>query len=351
MSDIQSRRSFGYKKITVEIQLLVILLVCTVGSLSACSKDTVMGFKENQVLRVDTRYVTIEQANVLMCGLQKKYENMFGTEAWSKQFGDSTLDQYIQEQIKNQLVQLYTMSLLAEQKKVTLNEEEQEKAKQAATTFYEQFSKEQLKAIGFDKKDVLELYTQYAVAEKVYEKITDSVDKEISDDQARMIDVQVIFFNTSKEDRELTQEERESINSKAYEAWEKANAGTDFETLAAAYNEGTQIEYHIGRGEMEDAFDKVAFNLTNNQVSAVVEGEKGLYIIKCISNYNQTETDANKLAIYEEECAEVFNKEYDKFVKDLKIKLNDKAWKKVTITKEILPEVDFVKIYNETIIE
>lgn len=318
--------------------------------LTACGAVPGIGFKENQVLKTGNHYATKEQACILLSGLRKKYESMFGNEAWTKKFGDSTLEQYIQEQVKTQLVQLSSMNLMAEERNITLDTKEKRRAEKAAKEFSGRFTKDQMKKIGFDKVDVENLYQQYALAEKVYHTVTEDVDAEISDDQARMIDVQVILLKTVSGDdgQELSQEERNTINLRAYQIWEKANAGESFEALASQYNEGSQLEYHIGRGEMDSAFDEAAFNLASGQISGLVEGEDGLYIIKCISNYNQAETDANKVRIYEEQCAERFNQEYDKFMKNTEVKLNDQAWKEVKLAKVELPEADFVQIYKST---
>lgn len=328
---------------------LLCLLVCLpLFSVSGCSSEKIT-FTDNQVLRVDDRYMTQNQAMVLLCGLQKKYENTFGSEAGSLQFGNATLNQYIKEQVKNQLVQLAGLNELAETRGIVLNEEEMAVVKEAAEAFINSFTKEQQKAIGIKKADVQELYKEYATAEKVYQQITEDVKKEISDDQARMIDIQVIFFAFPDEEAETQSalEARNLVNATAYQVWERIAAGESFESLAAEYNNGTPTEYRIGRGEMEEAFEEAAFQLTSGQVSGLVEGKDGIYIIKCISNYNQEETDANKEKIYMENCSEIFNKEYNKFLKKAKVKLNDKAWEKVNIVSgAALPDVDFLSIYE-----
>lgn len=331
---------------------VVLTLVMLCLSVGGCGGDSAR-FRDDQVCRVGSTYITISQSAVLICGMQKKYENMFGEEAWSQQFGDGTLDDYIKEQVRTQLIQLASMSLLAQMKDIELNESEEEHVKRAAEAFVEGFSKNQLKKMGFAKEDVQELYRQYALADKVYQKITDSVETEISDDQARMINVQVIFLKTYSIDEsggrlDMSTEERNTVQEKAYQVWQRAAAGENFEALANEYNEGEKFEYHIGRGEMEDAFEEAAFNLASGETSSLVDGKDGIYIIRCLSNYNQAETDANKKSIYEQKCAKVFNDEYDKFMKPIKVTMNEKAWAKVGRISGEIPEVDFLQNYQDT---
>lgn len=332
--------------------LMAVCVFCVF--LTSCSRIT-KSFKDNQILRVDGEYVTDRQAKVLLCVMKEKYESMFGEEAWSEKFGDASLDEYVKEQVQTQLVQLASMQLLAEKQKISLSKKEEKRAENAANTFWNLFSKQQKKEVGFAKKEVLQLYRQYALADKVYRQLTKSVNKEISDDQARSIDVQVILFKsyTTGEDGSrvsLGAEERKLVTDTAYVVWQQAAEGQSFDTLASQFNQSGQVEYHLGRGEMGDpAFDEAAFKLSNGEISSLVEGEEGIYIIKCISNYNQVETDANKKAIYEEECAKVLNKAYDKFMKNVEVEVNQKAWGKVSVDKKAdYPEADFVGIYEET---
>lgn len=339
-------------------KLAVYVAVCVVCfSFASCSRIT-KSFKNNQILRVDGEYVTESQAKVLLCVMKEKYESMFGNEAWSQAFGDSSLAEYVKTQVQTQLVQLASMKLLAEDKKISLSKKEEKCAKAAADAFWGLFSKEQKKEAGFGKKDVLQLYQEYALADKAYRQLTKSVSKEISDDQARNIDVQLILFKTYTlgEDGSrvlLGSEEHKQVADKAYMVWQQAAAGESFDALASQFNESGQVEYHIGRGEMGDlAFDEAAFKLSSGEMSSLVEGEEGIYIIKCISNYNQVETDANKKAIYEEECAKVFNKAYDAFMKNVEVEVNQKAWDKVDVDKKAdFPQADFVGVYEEALAE
>lgn len=325
------------------------LFLCTI--LTACGAPGI-GFRENQVFKVGSQYATKEQAAILMCGIQKEYGNLFGQEAWQQKFGDGTLEQYVKQQVHTQLFQLTVMKFWADKKDITLDKKEEQQASRAADIYWEKFSKEEAKRAGFSKKDVEGLYVEYALACKLYKKITGKVKKEISDDQARMIDIQMICFKTTITEngveRKLNQEEHNAVADQAYLVWQEAAGGTQsFETLAAKYNEGVQLDYHVGRGELEKELEEEAFNLGNEQISGLVEASDGIYIIKCISNYNQAETDANKTAIYKSECEKVFCEEYDKFMKDVKITGNEESWAEVAIVQGEIPDVDFVRIFEE----
>lgn len=335
-----------------KIQYVLCLLLVVVCICAGCGKP-VPEFKKNQVLRVDKQYSTKAQAMVLLCAMQKNYEKSFGGEAWKQQFGDGTLEEYIKEQVKTQLVQLSSLALLAEEKKITLTDDEKDKVSKASETLCNSFSEESKKTCGFQLDDVKKLYEQYALSMKVYEQITSEVESEISDDEARRIDVQVIFLKTTyldenKQEQNMSEEQKLAVVQKGNEALKMIKGGAEFSTVAAKFQEGDRLEYHIGRGEMGEAFDKAAFQLSNGQVSGLVKEEKGIYIIKCLSNYNKEETDANKKKLYEEACTKAFNDTYDKFMKGKKVKVNDKVWSQVKVISGVdLPEIDFVQIYEK----
>ena len=99
----------------------------------------------------------------------------------------------------------------------------------------------------------------------------------------------------------------------------------------AEYNEADESTISFGKGDMEDEYDKAAFNLGTEKVSGIVETSDGYVIIKCISTFNREETEANKVKIVEERKREVFGAQYDAFVSTLTKELNEKLWNSITL--------------------
>lgn len=315
-------------KIGRTVLLISLVIQCVVG----CANPAQV-VNNDYVIKVGRQEVTEEEAQVLLCALQKKYEDMFGKDQWEMSFGDTNLKSYMMEQLKTQLIQLASMKLLADENEITLSKEEKEQIKTLSGQYMDKLENIEK---DFTKEDVISLYTQYVLGQKVYERIVKNVVDEISDDEARMIDVQVIFLRTfhlssDGEKKEMTTEEKQEVLKNAERIHTKASGDSTFEALAAAYNESDKIEYHIGRGEMSQAFEEAAFNLTNGQISPVVEDKDGYYIIKCISNYNQEETDAHKESLYQAECKKVFNQAYDSFMEKINVKVNKKNWNSIKL--------------------
>ena len=88
--------------------------------------------------------------------------------------------------------------------------------------------------------------------------------------------------------------------------------------------------------------------METNELSGIVEGEDGYYIIKCINTFDKEETDANKLKIMEERREEAFYEEYENFVSTLARDLNEKLWKDIEfIHDDQVTTSNFFTIYDK----
>ena len=244
------------------------------------------------------------------------------------------------------------MYLLAKEKEVTLDEAEEAKVVQAAQEYYSSLNDTEIEAMGATEEIVENLYREYAMADKVYRLIIQDINPEISDDEARKITVQQIFFATASTDMDGNLKPySESSIRKAYEKACEVRAMAvdgehDFTELASKYSDDSEITYSFGKGEAESAYEEAAFNLATDEVSQVIQCERGYYIIKCTNTLDREETDANKLKIVEERKREVFGQEYDSFVNTLVRQLNDKLWDEITlITDEQVTTDNFFDVY------
>ena len=265
-----------------------------------------------------------------------------------------TLEENIKETVLAQLAQQKTMNLLARQNGVALSEEEEARVMQAAETYFQSLSEEEKSALQITVKDVEELYREYALARKVYQYIIKDINPEISDDEARTITVQYIYFRTCVLDGtgkkiEYSEEEKQEILRKAEEVrFQLKNEEADFEELILKYSDSEEGTCSFGKGEKDQAFEDAAFNLETDEISDIVETPDGYYLIKCISTFNRTETDANKVKIVEKRREEVFGQEYEDFVAALTRNLNEDLWQSVSLAgTENITTSDFFDVFDK----
>ena len=337
--------------------LLTVLLLLLSGCMDSLKGSKVVlttGFEKNEVFRIEDMSCTLPEAMVYLINTKNRYESVYGREIWNVSLDGVTLEENIKETVLAQLAQQKTMNLLARQNGVTLSEEEEARVMQAAETYFQSLSEEEKSALQITVKDVEELYREYALARKVYQYIIKDINPEISDDEARTITVQYIYFRTCILDGtgkkiEYSEEEKQEILRKAEEVrFQLKNEEADFEELILKYSDSEEGTCSFGKGEKDQAFEDAAFNLETDEISDIVETPDGYYLIKCISTFNRTETDANKVKIVEKRREEVFGQEYEDFVAALTRNLNEDLWQSVSLAgTENITTSDFFDVFNK----
>ena len=206
---------------------------------------------------------------------------------------------------------------------------------------------------GVTQETVLQLYEEYALADKLYQYTIRDINPEVSDDEARTITVQQIMLKTytldaSGQKVSVSDSSKQVIYKKMQEIQKQISSGTAFETLAEKYNEADAVTISFGKGDVDSALENAAFNLATDQVSDIIETGDGYEIIKCVTTFNRQETEANKVKIVEERKKEAFGQQYDDFADNLTRELNTELWKKVTLPHDDqITTSSFFEVYNK----
>ena len=327
---------------TKSIRKRMAVLLSTVmlaGSFSGCGlmENTEIvfttGLSGDQLFKIGKSVCTLPEAMIYVMDYQRQYEGVYGVEMWEHDFGGITFEQYVKDTIVDQLASMKAITLLADDYEVSLSDEEQNKVSQAAEEYFDALSGEQTEYMDLKLEDVEDLYRDHVLSGKVYEEITKDVNTEVSDDEARIITVQQIRLDSA--------ETAESVKAQLDE-------GRDFASLASTYSLDSQVTYTFGRGEHDSAFEEAAFALENDQTSGIIETEDGYYILKCVNNFDQEATEANKVTMVEKRRDELFGDVYDQLVAETPSQFNNRLWEKVHFadwTGEFPP--DFLEICEQ----
>lgn len=343
-------------------RLVSVLLaaVVAVGSLTGCGKAGIgtkvvltTGFDKDEIFRIETSSCTLPEVMVYLTNIQNRYESVYGEEIWSTNVGGVTLEQNVKDIALAQIAQIKTMNLMAKQYEVELSDEEKAQVENAASAYYNSLNDTEIERMGVSEKTINNLYTEFALAEKMYQYTIRDINPEISDDEARTITVQHILIKTYALDGtgkkiDYTQHAKEEAYKQACQVLELVQDGEDFDELIRRYSEDDKSTYSFGKGEMDAAFETAAFNLGKDEISGIVETEFGYHIIKCLNTFDKEETDANKIKIVDQRRAEAFGQEYDAFVEMLTRNLNEELWDNVSfIHDENVNTKDFFDVYSE----
>lgn len=334
------------KKAAVLFLCGVLSATCLIGCNGKKSTIFMGRLSDTQVFRIGDNVCTLPELKVYLTTAQKQYENILGVDMWERDFGGVTLESYLKETILGQIAQIKTMTLLAEEYKITLDEQEEKKVAEAAKKYFSSLNQQEISYMGITEEEVATLYREYALANKVYEEITKNVDTEVSDDEARKITVQQILFAFDKENDDSKKSAQQKKAKKVLK--QVKAAGADFRDIAEKNSDDETVEYTFGKGEKEKPLEEAAFNLETEQISNVIETSYGYVIIKCISNFDRAETDVNKVEIVEQRKTKAFDDIYNEFVERQASQFNDKLWEKITFTEdENITNMTFFEVYNE----
>lgn len=335
--------------------LIIGLLGLTGCGLSEGTSKVVFttGFSDNEVFRIEDSVCSIQEIMVYLINTQNGYESTFGSQIWEAQTDQGTVSTQLKESVLAKVAQIKAMNLLAQEMGITLDEEELQNSREAAEAYYDTLNQSDVDAMhGATVDTIYQVYSEYALADKVYDYIIRDINPEISDDEARTITVEQIFLktydlNAAGEKVPYNDDQKNTAYLKAKSIKNQLIDGSTFEELMANYNEAEESTISFGKGEMEEAYEKAAFNLGTDEVSGIIELSDGYVIIKCITTFNREQTEYNKVRIVAERKREVFGEKYDAFVDTLTKELNEELWDSIEVTSdEAVTTSDLWKVYD-----
>ena len=308
----------------------LLLTGCRIGNKNIVVSNIL---NDRQVFKIEGTVCSLQEARVYLTNYQNIYGTAYGVDLWKHDFGDDSLVKYIKAVTMEELTQVVSMDLLAQSREVALSEDELSAISEAAAEYYASLSKEENTYLEVTESDISEYYQHYALAQKLYNSLTNSVNEEVSDDEARVIEIMQIFVADS---------------TKASDVAAKLERGDDFASVANNYNELSSIQTTVARDELPKEVEEVAFNLDNGQTSSMIQAGKGFYFIKCLNKYNEELTEANKSNIVEKREKEAFDDVYNQFVAGLNSSINKDMWDELTLdTTDGIQTDSFFEIFEK----
>lgn len=303
---------------------------CRIGNREIVVSGTLT---DKQVFKINKTACGLKEARVYLTNYQNIYGTAYGIDLWKHDFGENSLEKYVKDITLEKLAYVVTMDLLAESQGVALTEEEMAQAGEAAKEYYASLSQEEIEYLGVTESDILEYYSHYALARKLYQSLTSSVNEEVSDDEARVIEMMQIFVRDG---------------TKAAEVAARLENGDDFASVANNYNQLSAIQVTVSRDELPEEVEQVAFQLDDGEISGKIETDGGYYFVKCLNKYNEELTEANKSNIVEKREKEAFDDVYSTYVSGLSSDLNQELWENLELdTSGTISTDSFFEVFEK----
>lgn len=304
------------KKILALALALVLSLPLTACSVAGRKVVVSVGNYMSTAFQIGDMKCPRAEALLYFLNYRNLYGDVGGTDLYDGTFDTDRLTESLKGSCIDNLSEVYILNLYAKEQEIRLSESEEERIRTAAAEYFKSLSEEERRFTGAREKDIREMYVRYALAEKVYSGLMESVDEEVSEDEARVMDAYVLY----------TKEE-----AKAKEAESSLAAGASFESVLASCGEGDTGLLSLRRKEYPQAVEDVIFRLENEEVSPLITADDGYYIVKCVNKYNEALSEQNKTKILEDRKSEVLTDIFRSSDEKYYSKINESFWKDLSL--------------------
>ena len=296
------------------------------------------------VAEVDGVKVTAGVANFYLryqqVAVESIYKQMVGEDLWITQVDESnTYEDLVKTDAMESLVELYILKAHMADYDVTLTEEENAAIDKAAKAFVDANSKEALEKISGELAIVKEVMELITINEKMHEAIEAEVEREVSDEEAKlkkMTYVQIKTTATSDDGTSVKMSDEEVADAKkqAEEILENAKASGDLLAYAeTAEVEAKELAFDAESDAIAEEAIKAADALGEGEFAELVEAEDGFYVIQVTSLLDREATDANKTEILNAEKEEFYKKVYDAWREAAEVEIKDKVLDKISFQR------------------
>lgn len=317
--------------------LSVVLSVLCILCMTACGKQEET--EANVVYEFGKQQITYGEFYIYAKTIEEDYQKTYGNGIWTLELttdaGTSTVRDVTIEDLIEDINRVKVLVNQAEDMKISLNDSERAETENIAATFYGGLTEEDCEKTEITKELVVKVIEENMIAAKVYSQIIAEYDFEISEEEARMTTFYDMVFEcySVKKDgtvKEYTDEKKAIQLEKANEALSSLAQEEDvtYDMIVDKYNLQYAASYTMGKAEMiEEYGESVAekiLELSDGEVSTVIESDYGYHIFKMIKENDQDLTRKNKEEIIAQKQKEYFNGVYEEWLKEYDSKFSMK---------------------------
>lgn len=327
-----------------KIYLLPVVMLCAALLLTGCDtgkgEQNTAAFDENTVFSVGGINVSYPEWTLYVQPVIDETQRMYGDEIWDFVVDDTgkTYAEAFKYEMKDKIAYVKIVCMQAQSMGISLNEDEMIDVNLQTEDYLAQLTEEEMEQQGITPELVRQIYSDNQLAMRVYEHLTLNVDTYIPEDDVRYMVLQYITIlkyrsDNGEEQEPYTEEELEDIYEQAKQLEGRLRTDTQIKELSDLDEEYTVTELIINREELSqklsDSLADAAFNLSEGEISGLIDTEEAYFILDCVAESHKEMTDAAKIKIIEERQNQVFAKEYAKWEAEAQILVNSAVWDKI----------------------
>ena len=302
--------------------ILYLILMMTTISLSSCSI-----LQENIASSSDVSDATYNKGKIMIvlssekCHMQNKLTDII----WDTNIDDdhTKYSTIFMQEIKDNITIIKLIDRLAAQNGLEITDDESSAIIKAAERYITDINS----TIDITKEDVIKVMSDYMLADKYYDMLISSPECEVSESDARVMDVQRIVLSDEK------------IASKVISM---INDGEDFYNLAIQYNTKGSIETKISRQDLPQNSQTDIMSLSSGEISDIVRDGDDYYIYKCIKTYDEDATASNKQSLMTQNAKKIINDKISEYNYDDSDIINDEDFDEISQKFDEIPaDIDY----------
>lgn len=265
--------------------------------------------------------VSLSKAEAVFFLMEEKLVYEDGQDAaafWQRSIGSESMSDYVKDVSAQQLIVYAAAAVMSDRLAAYPTEEEKKQAAEEAVAAWTKISGLfDTQAYGITAADVNDLYEKKAVYNAVYRKVTADATAEITEDSTRVIKANYVCVPQS------------AGEEAALSVYRHIGAGSPFADACADAGFSLLTAQVVKRGELNSAVEQVAFALQDGEISEVITGKDGYYIVECIDDHLLMESQANYNAVMTEAKEGAFADAYDAFSQDAALYFDQAFWKTI----------------------
>ena len=164
---------------------------------------------------------------------------------------------------------------------------------------------------GITGDDAVKIFTEQMLLPKLREDIMGGYDIEISESEARVMDISMIVTDSS---------------DKAGEAMNQISDGKDFAQVAGEYSIQEETEMAVCREDLPETIADTIFEMEDGAVSPVMQSGGKYYIIRCDTGYDVEKTALRKQQLTKQRRSESVGTAYRQFCENHECVIDEETW-------------------------
>lgn len=304
------------------------------------------------ILTVNGEKTYLEDMNYQIMETEQMYNSIaslyqqLGNEGsyWDMEEDGTTVRENAKQQVIDAEIEQQILYAEALKNGYEVTEEEKKEAAADAKDMISNMPDEQKRKTGFTEENLTETLAEMILAQRYRQDVIDGFDIDdakiragVNKEQYREYKTQAFFISDADEEGNVfTDAEMEERKQALIKEAEAAKNADDWSKVLDTKDESQIVSYEaINFIKEDDSYDeavmKKAMTMANGEISDVIEGEDGLYIIKMVDNNSQARYEEEVKDAISEVENEKFEEKYASIYEQYEIKINEKEWKKVDL--------------------